>query len=70
MKNSIVYLYLNMSCHKLSLMLLKKRNMLMCPIFFLTSLRNNNITDEGIRKLIAKGIQCNSFRKIAYVWSR
>ncbi|XP_041820256.1 nucleotide-binding oligomerization domain-containing protein 2 isoform X2 [Chelmon rostratus] len=28
-------------------------------------LRNNNITDEGIRKLIAKGIQCDNFRKIA-----
>ncbi|XP_010727427.3 nucleotide-binding oligomerization domain-containing protein 2 isoform X2 [Larimichthys crocea] len=28
-------------------------------------LRNNNITDEGIRKLIAKGIQCENFRKIA-----
>ncbi|KAM3625839.1 uncharacterized protein V6R79_018404 [Siganus canaliculatus] len=28
-------------------------------------LRNNNITDEGIRKLIAKCVQCNSFRKIA-----
>ncbi|XP_018522174.1 nucleotide-binding oligomerization domain-containing protein 2 [Lates calcarifer] len=28
-------------------------------------LRNNNITDEGIRKLIAKGIQCDNFQKIA-----
>ncbi|CAG5852372.1 unnamed protein product [Menidia menidia] len=28
-------------------------------------LRNNNITDEGIRKLITKGIQCKNFRKIA-----
>ncbi|KAM3877157.1 nucleotide-binding oligomerization domain-containing protein 2 [Diretmus argenteus] len=28
-------------------------------------LRNNNISDEGIRKLIAKGIQCESFQKIA-----
>ncbi|XP_008291625.1 nucleotide-binding oligomerization domain-containing protein 2 [Stegastes partitus] len=28
-------------------------------------LRNNNITDEGIRKLIAKGIQCDSFQKIS-----
>ncbi|KAG8001380.1 Nucleotide-binding oligomerization domain-containing protein 2 [Nibea albiflora] len=28
-------------------------------------LRNNNITDEGIRKLIAKGIQCENFQKIA-----
>ncbi|XP_059206540.1 nucleotide-binding oligomerization domain-containing protein 2 [Centropristis striata] len=28
-------------------------------------LRNNNITDEGIRKLLAKGIQCDNFRKIA-----
>ncbi|XP_055363349.1 nucleotide-binding oligomerization domain-containing protein 2 isoform X2 [Betta splendens] len=28
-------------------------------------LRNNNITDEGIRRLIAKGIQCENFRKIA-----
>ncbi|XP_061879639.1 nucleotide-binding oligomerization domain-containing protein 2 isoform X3 [Entelurus aequoreus] len=28
-------------------------------------LRNNNITDEGIRKLIAKGLQCDSFQKIA-----
>ncbi|XP_061671001.1 nucleotide-binding oligomerization domain-containing protein 2 isoform X2 [Syngnathoides biaculeatus] len=28
-------------------------------------LRNNNITDEGIRKLIAKGIQCDTFQKIA-----
>ncbi|XP_035537984.1 nucleotide-binding oligomerization domain-containing protein 2 [Morone saxatilis] len=28
-------------------------------------LRNNNITDEGIRKLIAKGIQCDNFKKIA-----
>ncbi|KAM9409812.1 nucleotide-binding oligomerization domain-containing protein 2 isoform 1-T1 [Pholidichthys leucotaenia] len=28
-------------------------------------LRNNNITDEGIHKLIAKGIQCDSFQKIA-----
>uniref|UniRef100_UPI0037E84984 nucleotide-binding oligomerization domain-containing protein 2 n=1 Tax=Semicossyphus pulcher TaxID=241346 RepID=UPI0037E84984 len=28
-------------------------------------LRNNNITDEGIRKLIAKGIQCDHFQKIA-----
>ncbi|XP_067104869.1 nucleotide-binding oligomerization domain-containing protein 2 isoform X1 [Osmerus mordax] len=28
-------------------------------------LRNNNISDEGIRKLIDKGIQCESFQKIA-----
>ncbi|XP_042338165.1 nucleotide-binding oligomerization domain-containing protein 2 [Plectropomus leopardus] len=28
-------------------------------------LRNNNITDEGIRKLLAKGIQCDNFQKIA-----
>ncbi|CAJ1049123.1 nucleotide-binding oligomerization domain-containing protein 2 [Xyrichtys novacula] len=28
-------------------------------------LRNNNITDEGICKLISKGIQCENFRKIA-----
>ncbi|XP_060901565.1 nucleotide-binding oligomerization domain-containing protein 2 [Labrus mixtus] len=28
-------------------------------------LRNNNISDEGICKLIAKGIQCENFRKIA-----
>ncbi|XP_072236279.1 nucleotide-binding oligomerization domain-containing protein 2 isoform X1 [Leuresthes tenuis] len=28
-------------------------------------LRNNNITDEGIRKLIAVGIKCENFRKIA-----
>ncbi|XP_026150047.1 nucleotide-binding oligomerization domain-containing protein 2 isoform X2 [Mastacembelus armatus] len=28
-------------------------------------LRNNNITDEGIGKLIAKGIQCDNFQKIA-----
>uniref|UniRef100_A0A672GMU9 Nucleotide-binding oligomerization domain containing 2 n=1 Tax=Salarias fasciatus TaxID=181472 RepID=A0A672GMU9_SALFA len=28
-------------------------------------LRNNNITDEGIRKLIAKGIDCENFQKIA-----
>ncbi|XP_077419783.1 nucleotide-binding oligomerization domain-containing protein 2 isoform X2 [Vanacampus margaritifer] len=28
-------------------------------------LRNNNITDEGIRKLIAKGIQCDNLQKIA-----
>uniref|UniRef100_A0A3Q2YIE5 Nucleotide-binding oligomerization domain containing 2 n=1 Tax=Hippocampus comes TaxID=109280 RepID=A0A3Q2YIE5_HIPCM len=28
-------------------------------------LRNNNITDEGIRKLVAKGIQCDNFQKIA-----
>ncbi|XP_054627877.1 nucleotide-binding oligomerization domain-containing protein 2 isoform X1 [Dunckerocampus dactyliophorus] len=28
-------------------------------------LRNNNITDEGIRKLIAKGLQCDRFEKIA-----
>ncbi|KAM9860497.1 nucleotide-binding oligomerization domain-containing protein 2 [Aulostomus maculatus] len=28
-------------------------------------LRNNNITDEGIRKLIAKVIQCDNFQKIA-----
>nr|QAA92196.1 nucleotide-binding oligomerization domain-containing protein 2 [Plecoglossus altivelis] len=28
-------------------------------------LRNNNISDEGIRKLIEKGIQCESFQKIA-----
>ncbi|XP_041826593.1 nucleotide-binding oligomerization domain-containing protein 2 [Melanotaenia boesemani] len=28
-------------------------------------LRNNNITDEGIRKLIAKVIQCENFQKIA-----
>lgn len=33
--------------------------------FSFISLRNNNITDEGIRKLIAKGIQCDNFRKIA-----
>uniref|UniRef100_A0A3P9MML7 Nucleotide binding oligomerization domain containing 2 n=1 Tax=Oryzias latipes TaxID=8090 RepID=A0A3P9MML7_ORYLA len=28
-------------------------------------LRNNNITDEGIRKLTDKGVQCDSFQKIA-----
>ncbi|CAN9506779.1 unnamed protein product [Ophioblennius macclurei] len=28
-------------------------------------LRNNNITDEGIRKLIAKGVHCKNFQKIA-----
>ncbi|TWW67433.1 Nucleotide-binding oligomerization domain-containing protein 2 [Takifugu flavidus] len=28
-------------------------------------LRNNNITDEGIHKLIAKSIQCDNFHKIA-----
>ncbi|XP_044216328.1 nucleotide-binding oligomerization domain-containing protein 2 [Thunnus albacares] len=28
-------------------------------------LRNNNVTDEGIHKLIAKGIQCENFQKIA-----
>nr|URH23959.1 nucleotide-binding oligomerization domain containing 2 [Trachinotus ovatus] len=28
-------------------------------------LRNSNITDEGVRKLIAKGIQCDNFQKIA-----
>ncbi|XP_037104069.1 nucleotide-binding oligomerization domain-containing protein 2 [Syngnathus acus] len=28
-------------------------------------LRNNNITDEGLRKLMAKGIQCDNFQKIA-----
>ncbi|XP_029317771.1 nucleotide-binding oligomerization domain-containing protein 2 isoform X2 [Cottoperca gobio] len=28
-------------------------------------LRNNNITDEGIRKLLAKGMQCENFKKIA-----
>uniref|UniRef100_A0A7N6BC42 Nucleotide-binding oligomerization domain containing 2 n=1 Tax=Anabas testudineus TaxID=64144 RepID=A0A7N6BC42_ANATE len=28
-------------------------------------LRNNNITDEGISKLIAKGIQCENFQKVA-----
>ncbi|XP_077375831.1 nucleotide-binding oligomerization domain-containing protein 2 isoform X2 [Festucalex cinctus] len=28
-------------------------------------LRNNNITDEGIRKLVAKGTQCDNFQKIA-----
>lgn len=33
--------------------------------FYSISLRNNNITDEGIRKLIAKGIQCDCFLKIA-----
>lgn len=30
-----------------------------------TSLRNNNITDEGIHKLIAKSIHCDNFHKIA-----
>ncbi|XP_039993838.1 nucleotide-binding oligomerization domain-containing protein 2 [Xiphias gladius] len=35
------------------------------PICNSLYLRNNNITDEGIRKLIAKGIQCDNFRKIA-----
>lgn len=34
-------------------------------VFFFVSLRNNNITDEGIRKLLAKGIQCDHFKKIA-----
>ncbi|XP_034536341.1 nucleotide-binding oligomerization domain-containing protein 2 [Notolabrus celidotus] len=28
-------------------------------------LRNNNITDEGICKLIAKGVKCGNFQKIA-----
>lgn len=31
----------------------------------LFSLRNNNITDEGIHKLIAKSMQCDNFHKIA-----
>ncbi|XP_061621541.1 nucleotide-binding oligomerization domain-containing protein 2 [Phyllopteryx taeniolatus] len=35
------------------------------PICKSLYLRNNNITDEGIRKLIAKGIQCDNFQKIA-----
>lgn len=40
-------------------------------IFFLffidvsLSLRNNNISDEGIAKLVEKGIQCQTFKKIA-----
>lgn len=29
------------------------------------SLRNNNITDEGIHKLIAKSVHCDNFCKIA-----
>ncbi|KAL2088379.1 hypothetical protein ACEWY4_015278 [Coilia grayii] len=28
-------------------------------------LRNNNITDEGIAKLVEKGVQCEAFKKIA-----
>ncbi|XP_076012358.1 nucleotide-binding oligomerization domain-containing protein 2 isoform X2 [Genypterus blacodes] len=28
-------------------------------------LRHNNISDDGIRKLVAKGIQCENFQKIA-----
>lgn len=35
-----------------------------------TSLRNNNITDEGIKKLIAKSIHCDNFCKIAWVLSQ
>lgn len=33
------------------------------------SLRNNNISDEGIRKLVEKGVHCECFQKIAYVFS-
>uniref|UniRef100_A0A672ZQL7 Nucleotide-binding oligomerization domain containing 2 n=1 Tax=Sphaeramia orbicularis TaxID=375764 RepID=A0A672ZQL7_9TELE len=35
------------------------------PICYSLYLRNNNITDEGISKLIAKVIQCDNFQKIA-----
>lgn len=39
---------------------------MLCLMYFpFISLRNNNITDEGICKLITKGIQCNNFQKIA-----
>lgn len=45
----------------------KIHEILMFPVFWgiFISLRNNNITDEGVRKLIAKGIQCDKFQKIA-----
>lgn len=43
-----------------------QRNIRCVKVYFsLISLRNNNITDEGIRKLIDKGIQCDNFKKIA-----
>lgn len=31
----------------------------------LDSLRNNNISDEGIRKLAEKGVHCECFTKVA-----
>lgn len=39
-------------------------------IFFLfliifNSLRNNNISDEGIRKLVEKAVDCECFEKVA-----